>query len=95
VFRLVDLSGHGQVSFAAPEALLLAIRAGAETVALEVDRVEDRIEAVVRPPSGLVGSLPGVAGTTLLGNGRVLLVLDPASTLAGEPTVDRMAREQR
>ena len=95
VFRLVDLSGHVHVSIAAPEALLLAIRVGPETAALEVDRVEDRIEAVVRPPSGLVAALPGVAGTTLLGDGRVLLVLDPASLLAAEPTVDQMAREQR
>ena len=57
---------------------------GTETVALEVDRFEDRIEAVVRPPSGLVGTVPGVAGTTLLGDGSVLIVLDPAAMLASE-----------
>ena len=94
VFRLVDLLGHGDLSIGASEALLLTVRAGADTVALEVDRFEDRIEAVVRPPSGLVGALPGVAGTTLLGDGRVLLLLDPASLLAGEPMVERKFLEE-
>lgn len=95
VFRLVDLLGHGVSSIQGPEALLLTIRASAETVALEVDRFEDRIEAVVRPPTGLVGTVPGVAGTTLLGDGRVLLVLNPAPMLAVEPTGRRVPWEER
>lgn len=95
VVRLVDLLGHGDRSVATREALLLVVRAAGETVALEIDRFEERIDAVVRPPSGLVGSVPGLAGTTLIGNGRVLLVLDPATMLAGAPTVDRKPREAR
>jgi len=91
VFRLVELLGHGD-HFSAPpdgvpEALLLIVGALGESIALEVDRFEDRIEAVIRPPLGLIGSLPGVAGTTLLGDGRVLLVLDPASMLSHALTV--------
>jgi len=82
VLRLADLLGHGGLSEAGPEALLMAVRTGSDSIALEIDRIEDRIEAVVRPPTGLVGSIPGVAGTTSLGDGRVLLVLDPASILA-------------
>ncbi|GJD31408.1 Chemotaxis protein CheA [Methylobacterium adhaesivum] len=82
VLRLADLLGHGGLSEAGPEALLMAVRTGSNSIALEIDRIEDRIEAVVRPPTGLVGSIPGVAGTTSLGDGRVLLVLDPASILA-------------
>ncbi|MBK3404762.1 chemotaxis protein CheA [Methylorubrum populi] len=95
VVRLVDLLGHGDPSIATQEALLLVVRAAGETVALEVDRFEERIDAIVRPPSGLVGAMPGVGGTTLLGDGRVLLVLDPAAMLAGVPTVDRQPREGR
>jgi two-component system chemotaxis sensor kinase CheA len=101
VVRLVDLLGHEGLPivasdvFMASDALLLVVRAGAENVALEVDSFEDRIEAVLRPPSGLVGTVQAVAGTTILGDGRVLLVLDPASLLAGEPTVSRPFREER
>ncbi|MER2265737.1 chemotaxis protein CheA [Methylobacterium oxalidis] len=95
VVRLADLLGHGDSFTAAYDALLLIVHAAGETVALEVDRFEERIDAVVRPPSGLVGSVPGVAGTTPLGDGRVLLVLDPTTMLASALTVDRPPREGR
>ncbi|GJE42631.1 chemotaxis protein CheA [Methylobacterium soli] len=95
VVRLGALVGQKRLPIVDLDALLLVVRAGAEAVALEVDRFEDRIEAVLRPPSGLVGTVPGVAGTTLLGDGRVLLVLDPASMLGAEPTAARPPREER
>lgn len=82
VFRLVELLGRGERPLDGDDALLLVVRANGETIAIEVDRFEDRIDAVVRPPAGLVGSVAGVGGTTLLGDGRVLLVLDPAGILA-------------
>jgi two-component system chemotaxis sensor kinase CheA len=31
---------------------------------------------MLRPVDGLLSGLPGIAGTTLLGDGRVLIVLD-------------------
>ena len=31
---------------------------------------------MLKPIDGLLAGLPGIAGTTLLGDGRVLLVLD-------------------
>ena len=95
VVRLADLLGHGDSFTAAQDALLLIVQAAGETVALEVDRFEERIDAVVRPPTGLVGFMPGVAGTTPLGDGRVLLVLDPATMLASAPTVDEQPGEGR
>ncbi|GEP12207.1 chemotaxis protein CheA [Methylobacterium gnaphalii] len=95
VVRLVDLLGHEGVSLATQEALLLIVRAAEGTIALEVDRFEERIDAIIRPPSGLVRSVLGVAGTTLLGDGRVLLVLDPASILASAPSVGRQTWEGR
>ncbi|WP_336489622.1 chemotaxis protein CheA [Methylobacterium nigriterrae] len=85
VFPLADLLGYRDRSVLArqaTEALLLVVRAGGESVALEVDRLADRIDAVVRPPSGLVGAVPGVSGTTILGDGGVLLVLDPTALLS-------------
>ena len=41
-----------------------------------------RVDAVVRRRSGLLAGLAGVAGTTVLGNGEVLLVLDLAELAA-------------
>jgi two-component system chemotaxis sensor kinase CheA len=44
--------------------------------ALEIDAIQDRLEVVLKPLQGLLASARGYAGTTLLGDGRVLLVLD-------------------
>ncbi|MCJ2132749.1 chemotaxis protein CheA [Methylobacterium sp. J-026] len=82
VLRLADLLDRRYSAGIAMEALLLVVRADGQTVALEIDRLEDRLDAVVRAPSGLVGTVPGVGGTTTLGDGTVLLVVDPAALLA-------------
>ena len=57
-------------------AKLLLTRSGGEMVALRVDGFGERIDSLVRRPSGMLSSLPGVIGSTLLGDGGVLLVLD-------------------
>jgi two-component system chemotaxis sensor kinase CheA len=56
--------------------LLAVIESGAKIVAIEVDAVRDRLEIVLKPMQGLLSSARGYAGTTLLGDGKVLLVLD-------------------
>ncbi|MDV3456043.1 chemotaxis protein CheA [Sphingomonas sp. HF-S4] len=57
-------------------AKLLVTRAAGERVALKVDGFAERIDALVRPPGGILSSVPGVTGSALLGDGGVLLVLD-------------------
>jgi two-component system, chemotaxis family, sensor kinase CheA len=47
-----------------------------KVIALEIDAIEDRLEVVLKPLQGLLSNARGYAGTTLLGDGRVLLVLD-------------------
>ena len=55
----------------------VVITAGAgQFAALEVDRFGDHLEIMLKPVDGLLSGLPGIAGTTLLGDGRVLIVLD-------------------
>jgi two-component system chemotaxis sensor kinase CheA len=56
--------------------LLAVIESGAKIVAIEVDAVRDRIEVVLKPMQGLLSSARGYAGTTLMADGKVLLVLD-------------------
>ena len=43
---------------------------------LEVDRLGERLDVMLKPPEGLLAGVPGIDGTTLLGDGRVLIVLD-------------------
>jgi two-component system chemotaxis sensor kinase CheA len=44
--------------------------------AIEVERLGERMDVMLKPMDGLLGGMKGVAGTTLLGDGRVLVVLD-------------------
>ncbi len=55
---------------------LLIIEVAGKITALEVDAIGDRLEVVLKPMQGLLSNARGYAGTTLLGDGRVLLVLD-------------------
>ncbi|TGD95132.1 chemotaxis protein CheA [Methylobacterium nonmethylotrophicum] len=97
VFRLADLlavpaddapAADGPRSDApssdpsAAEARLAVLRSGGDPVAVEVDRFAGRLDALVRPLPGLA-ALPGLAGTTLTGDGRVILVLDPDTLIDG------------
>jgi two-component system, chemotaxis family, sensor kinase CheA len=56
--------------------LVIVAETGGKTAAFEVDGIRDRMEVVLKPMQGLLASARGYAGTTLLGDGAVLLVLD-------------------
>lgn len=56
--------------------LFLVAETGGRIAAFEIDAIRDRLEVVLKPMQGLLVGARGYAGTTLLGNGQVLLVLD-------------------
>ena len=56
--------------------LLVVLEAAGRIAALEIDAIRDRLDVVLKPMHGLLAGARGYAGTTLLGNGEVLLVLD-------------------
>ena len=56
--------------------LVVVLEAAGRTAALEIDAIRDRLDVVLKPMQGLLAGARGYAGTTLLGNGEVLLVLD-------------------
>jgi two-component system, chemotaxis family, sensor kinase CheA len=43
---------------------------------LEVDRLGARMDVMLKSAPGLLSGIPEIAGTTVLGDGGVLLVLD-------------------
>jgi two-component system chemotaxis sensor kinase CheA len=61
------------------------------TRALVVDQVLDIREVVVKTLDRLLAELPGVAGSTVLGDGSAVLVLDPAALVAMSPLLDEAA----
>jgi two-component system, chemotaxis family, sensor kinase CheA len=60
--------------------VVIAAVAG-QWVGIQVDRPGERMEVILKPLEGLLSGTSGIAGTTLLGDGRILLVLDIAELL--------------
>jgi two-component system chemotaxis sensor kinase CheA len=56
--------------------LFLVIEVSGKIAAFEIEAIHDRLDVVIKPMQGLLAGARGYAGTTLLGDGRVLLVLD-------------------
>jgi chemotaxis protein histidine kinase CheA len=65
----------------------LVIGEGVQAVGLVVNRVLGLREVVVRPLMDRLVKVPGIAGATELGDGRVVLILDVAKLF-------RIARQQ-
>jgi two-component system chemotaxis sensor kinase CheA len=61
---------------------VMVIRANGQPVGLAIDGIVGRLDVAMRPPEGLLAAMPGLAGTTLLGNGQVLIILDPEALVA-------------
>lgn len=54
------------------------ISSGSENFAIIVDKLKNEQEFVVKTFDGALSSIPGISGSTLLGNGKVVLILNPA-----------------
>lgn len=57
-------------------ATIVVVSAMGQIGGLEVDRLGDRLDVMLTAPEGLLAGVPGIDGTTLMGDGRVLIVLD-------------------
>jgi two-component system chemotaxis sensor kinase CheA len=57
-------------------ACAMILRHAHHQVGLVVDSLDGDCQAVIKPLAGLLGHLAGIAGSTILGTGRVALILD-------------------
>ncbi|MEE8542248.1 MAG: Hpt domain-containing protein [Gammaproteobacteria bacterium] len=57
-------------------AALILIRAGDNSTALLTDSLEGSREVVVKTLGSQITSIPGVSGATILGDGRIIVILD-------------------
>jgi chemosensory pili system protein ChpA (sensor histidine kinase/response regulator) len=91
----------GSLVGAAPSALpedenavsLVLIRAGENSSALLTDSLEGSREIVVKTLGPHIASVPGVTGATILGDGRVIMILDPGTLVRAQKGPDRVAVE--
>ena len=73
---LADALGLGRNLTGELPAKIVVVSTAGQIGGIEVDRLGERLDVMLKPMEGLLGSMRGVAGTTLLGDGRVLVVLD-------------------
>jgi chemosensory pili system protein ChpA (sensor histidine kinase/response regulator) len=91
----------GSLVGAAPSALpedenavsLVLIRAGESSTALLTDSLEGSREIVVKTLGPHIASVPGVTGATILGDGRVIMILDPGTLVRAQKGPERTAPE--
>jgi two-component system chemotaxis sensor kinase CheA len=78
IYRLADLLWQGAVDAGpAPDYLsIVIISNGRETIGLEVDRVRRRQELFLKDLHPLLAACPTVSGAAVLGDGRIVLLLD-------------------
>ena len=106
LFRSLDYGGisyriqHlGTLVGAAPSSLpddenavsLVLIRAGEASAALLTDSLEGSREIVVKTLGPHISSVPGVAGATILGDGRVIMILDASTLVRSQRGPDQVA----
>lgn len=70
--RLLDLPPKA----AAEETAVLVVRIDKQAVGLAIEAFGEGMEVIVKPLDGPLAGMPGYLGTALLGDGRVLLVMN-------------------
>ncbi|HSM98971.1 MAG TPA: Hpt domain-containing protein, partial [Gallionella sp.] len=77
-----------------PRNPVLLLRSGAQRIALHVDELLGNQEAMVKNIGPQLARLPGIAGATVLGDGKVVLILNPvqlAQRIGGISKVQKKA----
>lgn len=63
------------------KSLVIVIRQDRRRMALMIDRLVDQTQVVLKSLTGSLRAIEGVSGATILGDGRVVLVLDPVGLM--------------
>jgi two-component system chemotaxis sensor kinase CheA len=83
VFEIAGQSGRRQS--------VVVVKSAGKRVGIVVDELLGELQAVIKPLSKLFEQLQGVAGSTILGNGNVALILDlPGLTARGQDHSTRL-----
>jgi two-component system, chemotaxis family, sensor kinase CheA len=75
LIELGQTLGHGAATTEA-DATVVVASSGGLFGGLKVDRLGERMDVMLKPPDNLLSGVPEIAGTTVLGDGSVLLILD-------------------
>ncbi len=83
VIDLGGLFGQRRAEVSVVDMVLLLVETDAEeTIALAVDRIYDQRQIVIKGLETNYGHVPCVAAATILGDGKIALIIDPEETAA-------------
>jgi two-component system, chemotaxis family, sensor kinase CheA len=88
IVDLAETFGHRSATVDYSKMVLLLVESGEqERWALAVDRIHDQRQVVIKGLESNYGHVPGVAAATILGDGKIALIIDP------DETAQRMQRK--
>ena len=74
--RLLDIEPPAWFGDGNEEDAVLVVRSGGSLVGLVVDQFHEGMDIILKPFDGILANIRGYSGSALLGDGRVLLVLN-------------------
>lgn len=79
--KLLIINSMENCTEEAEEINIVLITNGVEKIGLAVDKLLNEQEFVIKALSDCLGEIPGISGSTLLGDGRVVLILNPGDII--------------
>ena len=81
--KMLKLTGaDGKIADDSEQPVIVVMQAGAYVFGIIVDQVYDQEEIVVKPVSPILRNIPIFSGNTILGDGGVVMILDPNGVAA-------------
>ncbi|HXF46315.1 MAG TPA: response regulator, partial [Burkholderiaceae bacterium] len=82
---LAQLLGEEVVPHLAKQTPVVLLRSGDDRLAVAVDELSTNQEVVVKNVGAQVSRLAGILGATILGNGEIVLIINPVQLIARAP----------
>lgn len=82
---LAQLLGEDVVLHQGRQAPIIVLRAGEDRLAVSADDVSSNQEVVVKSVGAHVSRLAGILGATILGNGEIVLIVNPVQLISRSP----------
>jgi two-component system chemotaxis sensor kinase CheA len=76
LIQLADLLDVPRAADTRSGAKVVVVSVADDLVGIAVDGFAERMDVLMRPMTGILAGVPGVVGTTLLGDGSVLMIVD-------------------
>jgi two-component system chemotaxis sensor kinase CheA len=74
--RMSDIIGNSKTAKQSPTSYVVVVGWAEKRIGLLVDSLQGQKEVVIKTLGNYLGDVPGIAGSTILGDGSVILVID-------------------